>query len=273
MEPGKYVTKEHRDLYNTEGYMVLPGVIDQETLTVLREECSYFLGYKDAEMDSRGVTVEGINHRGNRYFINNLYRMSKRMHGFLFSPMMAEIATAVLGPDVYLFNEQWVVKNADQGMKFSWHQDSGYVKRSHPDADHAPYLTCWCTLDDVSEENGTVYLLPHSRAETKDTVVRHIEDPDTHDLVGYSGDDPGDVVVVPAGSIVCFTSYTLHRSGPNLTDKMRRVYLPQYSSAPIGGDDVRSWAMAVPFVRDGQIIYDAEGDRAELYGPFGSVAA
>ena len=59
------------------------------------------------------------------------------------------------------------MKGAEQGMKFAWHQDSGYVKWYNPTTEHKPYVTCWCTLDDVSEENGTVYLLPHSRGGTK----------------------------------------------------------------------------------------------------------
>ena len=130
------ITPGQRALYHTEGYMILPGIIPPDMLTMLREECSYFLGYKDSQMDSKGITVDGINHRGRRYFIGNLYRLSQRMREFIFSPMMAEIAQAALGPDVFLFNEQWVVKNAEQGMKFSWHQDSGYVKRSHPDVAH-----------------------------------------------------------------------------------------------------------------------------------------
>jgi hypothetical protein len=49
---------------------------------------------------------------------------------------------------------------------------------------------------------------------------------------------------------------------------MRRIYLPQYASAPIGGDDLKQWAMAVPFVKDGKVIYDAAEDKAEKYGPF-----
>lgn len=261
------VTPAQRELYQREGYMILPGVIPPDMLTMLREECSYFLGYKDSMMDAKGIEVEGINHRGKRYFISNYYRLSSRMRSFIFSPMMAEIAQAALGPDVYLFNEQWVVKNAEQGMKFSWHQDSGYVKHSHPTVAHPPYLTCWCTLDDVSEANGTAYILPHSRGGTANRIIDHVEEPGTHDLVGYQGDDPGDPVIVPAGSIAAFTSYTLHRSGPNLTNRMRRIYLPQYAAAPIGGDDIKAWAMAVPFVKDGRIIYDAAGDQPEKYGP------
>jgi hypothetical protein len=35
-------------------------------LVMSRRECSYFLGYYDAQMDVRNVQVEGINHRGKR---------------------------------------------------------------------------------------------------------------------------------------------------------------------------------------------------------------
>ena len=104
---------------------------------------------------------------------------------------MAQIARAALGETVYLFNEQYVVKAAERGMTFAWHQDGGFI-----DYLHQPYLTCWIALDDVSEANGTVYLLPYSRSGGRD-VVEHIEDEDTHDRIGYFGDDPGDPVVVP----------------------------------------------------------------------------
>ena len=112
-------------------------------------------------------------------------------------------------------------------MQFGWHQDSGFI--GYP---HAPYLTCWIALDDVSEANGTVYLLPYARAGTRD-VVEHVRDEETNDMIGYFGDDAGDPVVVPAGSIVCFSSTVFHRSGPNTTEHMRRIYVAQYSAVPL----------------------------------------
>ena len=263
------ITAEHKQQYADEGYMILPSVIPDETLVMLREECSYFLGYMDSIMDAKGTTVDKLCHRGKRYFINNRYRLSPRLWQFLFGPLMAEVAQAALGKDVYLFHEQWVVKGAEQGMKFGWHQDSGYVKHYEPTADHKPYVTVWCTLDDVSEENGTVYLLPHSRGGTKDTLLPHQLEEATNDVVGYDGDDPGEPVIVPAGSIVAFTSYNLHRSGPNHTDRMRRVYLPQYSAEPIPRSDGKPWAMAVPFVEDGMMVYDHASDSSDRFGPFG----
>lgn len=260
------VSDEQREQYHAEGYMILERVIPDDMLQMLREECSYFLGYYDALMDTRGMRTEGINHRGKRYFIANRYRLSPRMRDFLFSPLMAEVTQSVLGPDVYLFNEQWVVKAAEQGMKFAWHQDSGYVKAGDPQTRHRPYLTCWCTLDDVNEENGTVYILPHSRGGTRSTIYTHSQEDGTNDLVGYTGDDPGIPVIVPAGSIVAFSSYTLHRSGANRTKRMRRIYLAQYSAEPIKSTKGERWALDVPFVRNGELVYDPATDTAERYG-------
>lgn len=260
------VSEEQREQYEREGYMILERVIPDDMLQMLREECSYFLGYYDALMDSKSLRVEGISHRGKRYFISCRYRLSARLRDFIFSPLMAEVAQSVLGPNVYLFHEQWVVKSAEQGMKFAWHQDSGYVKAGDPQTRHRPYLTCWCTLDDVNEENGTVYILPHSRGGTSHTIYTHTREEGTNDLIGYTGDDPGIPVIVPAGSIVAFSSYTLHRSGANRTKRMRRIYLPQYSAEPIITSKGERWGMAVPFVRDGRIVYDPSTDTAERYG-------
>jgi ectoine hydroxylase-related dioxygenase (phytanoyl-CoA dioxygenase family) len=88
----------------------------------------------------------------------------------------------------------------------------------------------------MTEANGAVYLLPYSRAGTRD-VVKHARDEESNDLIGYFGNDPGDPVIVQAGSIVCFSSTLLHRSGPNTTDHVRRVYVAQYSAEPILSED------------------------------------
>jgi ectoine hydroxylase-related dioxygenase (phytanoyl-CoA dioxygenase family) len=78
-----------------------------------------------------------------------------------------QISKALLGPDSFLFFDGFVVKGAEAGMKLAWHQDSGYVNAVDGDIEHKPYITCWCPLDDVTEENGTVYILPMSESGIK----------------------------------------------------------------------------------------------------------
>ncbi|MDE0662154.1 MAG: phytanoyl-CoA dioxygenase family protein [Gammaproteobacteria bacterium] len=261
------VSDEDRQLYADEGYMVLKGVVPEDMLRMLREECSYFLGYMDARIDAGLVASEALTFRGKRYFVNNRYRFSERLWRYVYGDLMADVCGATLGDDAYLFNEQWVVKGAEQGMRFSWHQDSGYVKFMDPETVHEPYLTCWCALDDVDETNGTVYLLPHSRAGTKGRIITHTRDAVSHDLVGYTGDDPGVALDVPAGSIVAFSSYNLHRSGANTTRDMRRVYLTQYVSAPVFHSQTgERFNLAVEFLKGGRNVYDHAMDTPERWG-------
>jgi ectoine hydroxylase-related dioxygenase (phytanoyl-CoA dioxygenase family) len=216
--------------FRDEGYFVVEDAVPPADLETLRGECQRFVDERDHEMTRLGVDTLDLCHRGRRYFVH-AYDKSPAVKGFLFSDLMAHTARAALGHTAYLFNEQYVVKAAERGMTFGWHQDSGFIPYPHP-----PYLTCWIPLDDVTEANGTVYLLPYPRAGTRN-VVEHRRDEETNDLIGYVGDDPGDPVIVPAGSLVAFSSTLFHRAGPNTTDHPRRVYIAQYSAEPILNED------------------------------------
>ena len=165
---------------------------------------------------------------------------------FIFSPCMAEICRATIGPNAFLFKNQFVAKCAEVGMNFSCHQDSGYIPEPHK-----PYISCWCALDDVSRPNGTIYLLPASRAGGSGLRPNQ-RLADTNDLVGYDGDDPRDPIEMAAGGITIFSSRTLHRSGANTTGGIRRIYLAQYSphTMPAKAGTTRQ---AISFLHNGKI--------------------
>jgi ectoine hydroxylase-related dioxygenase (phytanoyl-CoA dioxygenase family) len=237
------ITDQQRDQYINDGFFVLERVIPDDQLQMIREEAGKMIARVHAEMDAAGTDTLGTDIRDNRHFIANRHRESDRLHEFLFSDLMAEICRATIGPDAQLFYEQFVIKGAEKGVHFSWHQDSGYVA-----AAHKPYVSCWCALDDVSEENGTVYMLPYSRAGTRERI-EHVRI--GRDMVGYHGDDPGDAVIAPAGSIAVFSSVCFHRSGANHSPRMRRVYLAQYSPEPIRNKNGEIPPQVQPFLRDG----------------------
>lgn len=244
------ITQAHKDQFEREGYFILESVVPPEHIHIMRDEVASAIARIDAVMEAQGVERLGINSKNSRYFVSVLRdEPDSPIAEFVFSPLMADICRATLGENAYLFYEQYVVKAAERGESFSWHQDSGYVG-----FDHKPYITCWVTLDDVSEDNGTVSILPYERAGTRDWV-RHTRDEANNDLIGYHGDDPGIPVVAPAGSVAVFASTVFHRSGANQTDRMRRIYLPQYSAEPIlRPDDGQIFNLAVPFVRDGEQV-------------------
>jgi ectoine hydroxylase-related dioxygenase (phytanoyl-CoA dioxygenase family) len=247
--PKLNITESQKQQYRDEGYFVLNNVIPPDHLELLREEAAHAIERCDKQMDEKGVDSLGLNHRGKRYFANHVWKVQPALREFLFADYMAEICRATIGPDAWLFWEQYVIKCADKGMKFSWHQDSGYV---HPN--HKPYVSCWCALDDVSEENGTVYILPQSTSGIR-TWVQHEVDPISNDKVGYFGKERGVPVICPAGSIAVFSSLTFHSSGANTTNKMRRVYLAQYSGEVVMSEDgAKQWGDAEPFLKNNQNI-------------------
>ena len=224
------ISESLRAQYSNEGYFVLDSVIPENHLALLREVCAQAIDQMNAEMDRRNTDVLGINHRGKRYFAGQTFENHPILGDFLFSPIMAEICQATIGETAFLHNDQFVVKMEKTDMKFSWHQDSAYVQARV--GDHPEHITCWCALDDTTEENGTIYLLPASRFGNRE-LVEHVRDPVTNDRTGYFGDDPGDPVTAKAGSIAVFSSLIFHRSGPNPSGSQRRAYLAQYAPAPI----------------------------------------
>jgi len=244
------ITDAKKQQFREDGYFVLERCVSEEHLQLMRDNCKEFIDAADAVMKAQGVERLGLNAVGKRYFAHDCYKQKPELGNFIFSELMAEVCRATIGDEVYLFWDQYVVKGTDKDSAFSWHQDSGFVHMDCP-----MYLTCWVTLDDVTLENGTVYLLPYSQVGIR-TVVKHIRDPKTNDMVGYFGRDPGVPVILPAGSIAVFSSYVFHRSGPNLTDKLRRVYLPQYSPTVILKQDGTEWGQSVPFLKGGEIVWN-----------------
>ena len=246
------ITAEQIEQYHREGFFILESVIPEHVLDALRAECLRYIDIADREMEAKGLRTDGITHYKKRYFISNRSASSPIMTDFLFSELMASICQATLGDNAYLFNEQYVVKAADTDSKFAWHQDSGYIGHYH-----RAYLSCWCALDDMGIENGTIYVLPYSRdgRHSSDELIQHIVEAGSNDKVGYHGDDPGDPAIVPAGSIAVFSSRTFHRSGANTTDRYRRSYLAQYSAEPImSKDGAKLWGRAEPVLQKGQRV-------------------
>ena len=250
-EASPQITGAHREQYLEEGYFILERAIPEEHLQILRDACDRLVAIVDEELDRLGTDHQHITHKGVRYHIAKRYQEVPRLREYVFGELMAEICRATVGPNAFLFYDQYVVKCAEKGIRFSWHQDSGYLG-----IPHRPYVTCWAAVDDMTLENGTAWVLPFSKAGTRE-VVEHVRDPETGDRVGYFGTEEGVPIVAPAGSVAVFTSLSFHRSGPNLTDRMRRAYVTQYSPEAIvkpGGTGPLH--LAEPFLNNGVSTQD-----------------
>ena len=240
------ITEEQIKKYRGDGFFILEKVIPENELELIRKECVDLIEEQNKQMDLLGVNEIDLSRRNSRYFVFLAYKTKPHLGSFIFSSRMAEICKSTIGPNAYLFWEQFVVKGTDKkGSEFTWHQDSGYV-----DSIHKPYVNAWIPLDDVNEENGTVYLLPYSLAGTKKRI-QHKPVPGTKDRVGYFGAEKGIPANCSAGSIVVFSSTCFHRSGLNNTDKMRRAYAIQFSPEIIYDSDGSLKGLEEKFLEEG----------------------
>jgi ectoine hydroxylase-related dioxygenase (phytanoyl-CoA dioxygenase family) len=245
------ITPAQQQQYLDEGYFFLENVIPESDLAMLRTKCDKLIQAQDEEMDRLGTDELTLSRRGSRYFVFLAFKDHPDLASFIFNDLFAEICRATVGDDALLFWEQFVVKGTTHAQKstFSWHQDAGYV-----DGLPVPhYVNAWIALDDVSVENGTVYVLPYSRAGTR-ARVEHKVDPETGDRVGYFGDEPGVQIEAPAGSIAVFSSTSFHRSGPNHTDQMRRAYALQFAREPVHYKDGSVMGLTEWFLKGGERV-------------------
>jgi len=210
--------------FRRHGYTVFADTLPPADLAMLRGVCDRLLD-EPPEDGGKGMHTIGLGEA--RRFLRHRHADFPELENFVRGPSMGRVIAQTLGGEGLLFNEQFVVKGAGKGASFAWHQDSAYVG-----FDHKPYVTVWIALDDTTEENGCVYILPRD-IEAQPGIDPHEWQDASSELNGYFGDETGAPMTCPAGTIVAFSSLTLHRSGPNTTDRPRRAYICQYSLEPI----------------------------------------
>jgi ectoine hydroxylase-related dioxygenase (phytanoyl-CoA dioxygenase family) len=216
------ITEDQHRQYNELGYFVLENVFTHAEMDAIAEEIEQFQRRHEETLAEKGGT-EGISRAGEITFTAFLAEHNDVIREFCKRPEFVAITTQLLGPDVDLYWNQSVFKGPEGTKQFPWHQDDGYTPVTP-----SPYLTLWLALNDATEENGTISVLPKSH---KNGLIPHRKS--SIGLICHELDDPdqGVVVPVPAGSMAVFQSLTMHKSGVNRSQGMRKAYVIQYCRA------------------------------------------
>jgi len=251
----KKISENQKHQFREEGFMIVPDFLEPTELETIRKICNLSIKKMENDMNSRGIKEDGINVLGRKYFINNTRKEFPELPRIIFSEKTAEVCKATIGDTAYLHNEQFVVKMNDDNTSFAWHQDSGYSVYNGGASAHSPYLTCWIALDDMHESNGTISLLPFRRAPSTG-LIEHCWDSKMNAMVGYQGNDPGETVEVPAGTLVGFSSFLLHKSGANITQNPRRSYFIAFTPELFSYRDKAKgiYNSGEPLIKDGKLI-------------------
>lgn len=206
------------EAWNRDGYLLLKQVLPIS----LVQEVESLIDPLEAESEEKlrqqgGKSV--ISTADALTFSPHLVTRSESLRRFAAHDLFAELCLNLLGPDARLYWDQAVYKKPGNPEEFPWHQDNGYTFIEPQD-----YLTCWVPLTDATESNGCPWVIPGA----------HLGGTYKHRLtpLGFQcTENPDNAVPVCAepGDIVAFSSLTPHRTGPNLSQSVRKAYILQYA--------------------------------------------
>lgn len=162
--------------------------------------------------------------------IHHAHKSSPIIHEFLAHPAIVDILTRVIGPDVKCMQSMLFIKASGKPGQ-AWHQDEDFI----PTRDRS-LAGAWIAMDNAVVENGCLWVIPGSH---KPGILwpMYPHNDDRYDCTTMSYDFPykeedAVPVEVPAGAVVFFNGYLLHKSEPNFMEGgFRRVLVNHYMSA------------------------------------------
>jgi phytanoyl-CoA hydroxylase len=138
--------------------------------------------------------------------------------GWLRSPLFAEIATRILGPEVTLYRALVFNKEAESGgSNIPWHQDGGLFWGLSRD----PELQIWTALDDCPLHGGCVEYVPGSHKRGIASPLGGVIQPEV--VAQYEGEKNAVPIPVEAGECLMIHNHVWHRSGRSTSGKPRRA--------------------------------------------------
>ena len=215
------LTKDQIDRFNTEGFLIVEGLVDQKTAVQLRErfdrlfQGDFHTGIKPDEVNWQEAKSDPHLTRQ----ICNAWKADPWVG--------ATVLREDLGswPGTRIAQDNIISKPPD-ARAIGYHQDNAYLGWYTP----REMLTCWIALDDVSKESGTLELITGSHRWRR----QHNPEGEFHDPPDYrqimeqaadaeKQDAKVTYVEVPSGGASFHHGWTWHGSGMNESTTERRA--------------------------------------------------
>lgn len=212
--------------YRENGYWLAPRILSDEELEQLREHHARVVAgcYETSRSPwshdpAPGQPIDRI------VKIDNSHWADATMAKLALHPLIGAMACRLTGARaIRLWHDQLLLKPPDSGSagNVGWHQDYHYWQCTNP----PELLTAWVALDDVTEENGCMQVVPGSHrwgllpegdffTKDLDSLKQRIEK-----VAGRSFHTAS--CVLPAGALSFHHCLTIHGSGPNRSRRPRR---------------------------------------------------
>jgi len=237
------LTPDEQRRLDENGYVVRERVFSRDEVAEITDACEQLVA--DLVKDRQGTGYEvgsyvfepdlltgcTIKWEGDSDVVHGIEpfaHLSPELERWGYDPRLVDPSIDVVGDEpIALFTEKLNLKRPHVGGPNPFHQDFPYWD-GYAD-DPTQIMTALLFLDDASLENGTLQVVPgsHKQGKWKTRTDR--------DMFGNLEMDPSAVadvtpvaVEVPAGSVVFFGAFLVHKSDPNTSDRDRRALLYSY---------------------------------------------
>ena len=195
--------------FETQGFVHCPNFFSPAEIAHLRERIR-----TAGESLNKGDYLN----KGAMIFYSNVFRRSEYVQEFISQEKIIELLRKVGGTDCWVRWDQCVVKKPG-APEFPWHQDNAYnrLKDMH--------YQFWIALTDMGERNGGLWLQPGSH---RFGLLPH-ERSANHVRCTWPPQNPR---LIPAaqGDVILFSSWILHHTKCNESDRERWAYVVEYMS-------------------------------------------
>lgn len=250
------LTAEQIERFRADGFIKLKEVLSLEEIAAYAPIVTELTLARDR---NKGVPMDQRNTYDRAFIqVSNLWEVDARVQRFAFSRRLARIAAELLGVrGVRMWHDQALYKEAGGGFT-PWHADQYYWPLATMKT-----VTVWIPLHAVSMDVGPLafgrgsHLLPAGREigisdRSEALIDEHIRKQGIEQV--YEPFDPGEVSF--------HYGFTLHRAGPNTTDRPRQVFTVIYVDQdnrliePRNENQLKDWQKWTPSSVPGELLSD-----------------
>ena len=218
------------EFYRENGYLIIENVLDAERLNRMQARIDSLAAEaaSSTQSDERFTLETGQGPGTPRIFrINRPDRFYPEFRELTVDPLIVGVLRALIGPNIRLFATKLNMKPAGHGAPIEWHQDWAFYPHTNQDM-----LAAGILFDDMDEENGPLRVVPGSH---KGPVYDHHIDGVFSGAIDRTKCDIDFASAVPlvaeAGSMTAHHVRSIHGSGPNLSQRGRRLLLMDFVAA------------------------------------------
>ena len=191
--------------YNSQGYTIIPGVLDDATIDGVREHFHWLLK-KHPDRRSDDLNTDLV--VGDPFWVELVGK-----------DQLLDVAEAFIGPDIALFASHYIAKEPHTGRPVLWHQDGAYWP-----LDPMEVITFWLAVTKSDVENGCMRIIPG----TQGLNLKELQERKDIDSVLGSSIDEAEVqeeqavdLELEPGDVSIHHPNIIHGSNPNNSHRWR----------------------------------------------------